>query len=96
MTTIKDQIQKLLQQRDDAYEAFSQKTEDIFYNKYVVGHNEWSAIWETRREFHLADVCVGMGVGEYIEIALAQGRDPEWLAFTLCTLAIDADKRGAA
>ena len=95
MQKVTIKIQNLLQSRDDAYEAFGQKTEDIFYNQYVVGHPEWSAIWETRESFHLADVCTGMSVRNYIEIAFAQGREPEWLAKMLVTLAIDADKETA-
>lgn len=92
MQKVTIKIQSLLQSRDAAYEAFAQKTEDIFYNQYVIDHPEWSAIWETREGFHLADVCTGMSVHNYIEIAFAQGGDPQWLAQMLLTLAIDADK----
>ncbi len=92
MQKVTIKIQSLLESRDVAYEAFARKTEDIFYNQYAIAHPEWSAIWETREGFHLADVCTGMSVQNYIEIAFAQGRNPQWLAHLLYTLAIDADK----
>lgn len=92
MQNVTIKIQSLLESRDDHYAAFGKKTEDIFYNHHVERNPEWSAIWETRESFHLADVCTGMSVRNYIEIAFAQGRNPEWLAHLLYTLAIDADK----
>lgn len=92
---VANKIKSYLQQRDDAYEVFAKKTEDLFYQRYVANHPEWAAVWETRSEFNIADVCIGMNITSYIELAFSQQRDPSWLAKQLLMDVIDFEKERA-
>ena len=94
MTTINDQIRKLLQQRDDAYEAYAQKTDDIFYKQYVTA-GAFAPFCPTRDAFHLSDVVVGMSLTTALELGMSQKWSPTKLATQLCVLCLLAQK-GAA
>ena len=91
MIRYKDQIQKLLQQRDEAYEAYAQKTEDIFFKQFVSG-GAFAPWCPTRAEFNLSDVVCGMSVTNALEIGKSQKWSPTKLARELYVLCLLAEK----
>ena len=95
MTTYKDQIQKLLQQRDDAYEAYAQKTEDIFYKHWLKVEPKWADAFPTRDDFHLSDVVMGMSLTTALELGMSQKWSPTKLASQLYVLCLLAEKEAA-
>ena len=86
MTTIKDQIQKLLQQRDEAYEAYAEKTERIFYNKWIETDKLFEGAWVSRHDFYLSDVLVGMSLSDALCLGKAMNWSPAELADQLAEL----------
>ena len=57
--TYKQQLQNLIQKHDDAYEAYAQKTEDIFWKQWIRTEAKWAEAFPTRSDFHLSDIVMG-------------------------------------
>lgn len=103
MSTLVNQcITNLLNNRDEAYNDFAIKAENIFYKRFVKNNPSYEDIYPTQSHFHIGDVCQGMSLTNYVECALAQGKSPTWLANQLYVVQCAADlecqkeQRGAA
>lgn len=80
---LKKHTASLLDERFEGYHEFSRKTESIYYRKYIKNNPKYAKFYPTRLDFHLASICQGMSMHNYIECATAQGKSPTWCALQI-------------
>jgi len=90
--TYKQQLQNLIQKRDDAYEAYAQKTEDIFWKQWIRTEAKWAEAFPTRSDFHLSDIVMGMSLTNALELGKSQNWSPTKLAAQLAVLCMLAEE----